>query len=402
MNVNKIALIGATNSGKTSFIEKMYHDINALSPVISLKELSQAVSLHSDVITPHLYCIELQQDNEGKKESVFFSLYDFKGTLISDKEMAGPGYYEFIKEINISEYWIILIDGECLNNDSFEANVKAIKKNCSRNIAPLITDYYEKKNRFPNILFVVTKNVNYPFSKEEVTRTVMEAFKMIIKDTYVPLIMLSDEQTSNSAGFAVLTTILQELHDSRNSEYKVTEIEKMIGAAVSILSKKQNVVNGFEKIEKIIDKDFMKTKKCEKFTTGAGIFDLGLLALLIIHIISVIGFKDAIIGILAMSVSIVLAVAIDNIVVRIIFGLAALGGVFELLEVIGGSGIGLIIAYVIWVIVSVSIASVIDDNKTKEMAQKGRVGYENEKVEYIYNKMMEVMICQKQEQDLQR
>lgn len=248
MNIN-IALIGSSNSGKTTFINEMIKDINSYSPLITIAERSKEVSMHSDIINPHGYDLKIAQNQQNLKQWSF-TLNDYKGSILKDREASGPGYYEFKDALNNTKNWIILIDGDCFLKEGIEAQIKAIKSSCARSIMPFIDDYLEShNNELPRIIFVVSKCTNYFLPKDQIISAVMEAFKMIIKDRYTPIIMVTDSIKLRSSGMAVLTMLCISIQESEILAQQNTSIESnVLGIAIKKMFDiySNMLINGFD------------------------------------------------------------------------------------------------------------------------------------------------------------
>lgn len=300
MNTN-IALIGASGSGVTTFISEMYNDIKLLAPKISINEHPRAVSVHSDLITPHTYDILAEDSQHQTKSIVTFTMNDYKGTILKEREAAGPAFFEYENELMNSQSWIILIDSHCFTNDSFDENVKAVVKSCARNIMPFLSDYIEKHNNTPpEIVFAVTKCESVKCSNEEMTKAVMEAFKAINQSRYIPVIVLSDCLHFKSAGLAVLTLLCNTLNkistnnqnNNNNQEKKTDDTLKYILAAAQclIINNDSIIVNGFDKYKfecnlKKVDKsdiivDIVISILCVGIAYWLDIFIIGLFLIL--------------------------------------------------------------------------------------------------------------------------
>ena len=249
MNAN-IALISSPETGETTFISEMFKDINSYAPIISISQRSMAVSINSDLIIPHTFDLKVAYKNNTNPESWSFTLNDYNGLLLKDKEAAGPGYYEFEKDVLNTYYWIILIDGDCFRNDSMEDVIKAIKKKHSRIIAPLLSKYIESHNRkLPEIMFFITKGSNITYSKDVITQALMEAFKIVIEYRYTPLIALSDTLRDKGAGIAILTILNRIIqYNEKNTKGAVSEASKLIGLALNKCYERlpEMLINGYD------------------------------------------------------------------------------------------------------------------------------------------------------------
>ena len=249
MNTN-IALISSPKSGETTFISEMFKDINSYAPIITATERSRAVSINSDLIVPHTYDLKVTYKDISNPEDWTFSLNDYNGILLKDKESAGPGYYEFEKDILNTNFWIILIDGDCFKDNSIDSVIKAIKKNHSRIIAPLLTKYIESHNgKLPEIMFFITKGSNISYGKELITHALMEAFKIVIEDRYIPVISLSDTLCDKGAGIAILTILNRIIQNNEKSmRGTASEASKLIGLALNKCYERlpEMFINGYD------------------------------------------------------------------------------------------------------------------------------------------------------------
>lgn len=248
MNIN-IALIGASNSGKTTFINEMFKDINSYSPLISITERSKEVSMHSDIIDPHSYDLKITHNQQSQAQWTF-TLNDYKGNILKDREASGPGFYEYQEALNNTKNWLILIDGDCFLKESIDAQVKAIKASCARSITPFIDDYLEShNNELPRIIFVISKCTNFYLPKDQIIRAVMESFKMIIKDRYTPVIMVTDSIKLKSSGMAVLSALCSSIQENELSTQQTTSEESnVLGIALKKMYDVYSnmVINGFD------------------------------------------------------------------------------------------------------------------------------------------------------------
>ena len=249
MNTN-IALISSPKSGETTFISEMFKDINSYAPIITVTERSRAVSINSDLIVPHTYDLKITYKDVSNPDDWTFTLNDYNGILLKDKESAGPGYYEFEKDILNTNSWIILIDGDCFKDNNIDSVIKAIKKNHSRIIAPLLTKYIESHNgKMPEIMFFITKGSNISYGKELIIHALMEAFKIVIEDRYIPVITLSDTLCDKGAGIAILTILNRIIQNNEKSmRGTASEASKLIGLVLNKCYERlpEMFINGYD------------------------------------------------------------------------------------------------------------------------------------------------------------
>lgn len=397
MNTN-IALIGASGSGVTTFISEMYNDINTLAPLVSISEHSRAISVHSDVITPHTFDLIVNDTKKQNKKTWTFTINDYKGTLLKERENAGPAFYEYNNDLMNAKIWIILIDSHCFTNDTFEGNVKAIIKSCSRNIMPFLSDYIEKHNNTPpEIIFAVTKGENVKCNKEDMTKAIMEAFKAMNQSQYVPVVLLSNCMQFKSAGLAVLTLLCNEFiknekknqNNNNNSDQPTKKdvcLEILSAAAKCLIENNKGItVNGFDKFSF----EYNDNKDLGKYTAIALLIDLGLIVVFLLFIISKVGLGEVIGGIVVLVVFVALTIGVGNIIAQIFFAICSLYALVQIADYSGKSGIAIVVGFAVWVIASAIVGALIDEKMENLPMNPQTVKYKDQNTAFLYTKARE-------------
>ncbi len=206
----RIAVLGSQSMEQESLLKSFMKDITLFEPNIRFQQIAENETTSGTLNSIH-YDMLIEG---GRSVKVTFTEYP-KSFLAPSADALS---YETEKDLLfLSEAWMILIDGQFFSGKTREETVKALKKNISKRLIPLITEYAERHNEvMPKFVFVLSDAGKYllPYMNSEgkayIAEIIEAAFGGIIPDLSNTLIMMNDS-TVRSCWIAVLALFYKQL-----------------------------------------------------------------------------------------------------------------------------------------------------------------------------------------------
>lgn len=224
--LKRIAILGSSNSGKTTFINKLISDVNSFAPKITISEDSDKSLEYSANEVFIERKLSIVPSSEIKWD---ISILDYSGRIITDNFTSSEHYRKLTESFNQSELWFVMIDGALFECKNINKIIELIKTNVGNLISTFFKEYYRKNNKSPQLTFVISKgNTLIPdYNSDIITQIISKAFD-IFKNIDLPRIILSDMSGTKSAGMALLTFLFEE-HSRELLTHKIeiqNEIQK--------------------------------------------------------------------------------------------------------------------------------------------------------------------------------
>lgn len=403
MNTN-VALLGISSSGKTNFISEAIKDINSFSPKITIMPVDSTQTVDTGDIYNNHYMLKAYENIQWE-----FSICDYEGRLLKSHEN------DFIALKNVlyeSDTWIILVDGTYFNGgeESDEKIIGKIKRSSARILIPYISDYAEEHNEtMPELLFVVTKSNRLigKFASDRIKHIIMKSFEGIFTEESSPMILLCETSYTKAAGLAVLSIFYikyaKELSDriaqleNRNKQIKrdiselwslIYEIEdhKILGRLPANKRKVESYRRQIFSLETESSSNGSEIIQCRN---NGGLEHLGICVQCLIdnnQQLIINGFDK-----IDYQYDKSLMKPIKShwwIMVVLIFNLCVLGimQILSKMHVQSDMSEWFVIGYVIWIILSVGLATALDKRRSRRFGPR----FQNELVQFFYTRVKEI------------